>query len=100
MKNWRMWLHGLVSAVIGGAANSIVAMYVAPETFNLQEMSKLSQLAFGSGVISAALYLKESPLPKLKSRTVRTVTTTVEKTETAKLEPDSTKSDVTETKKD
>jgi hypothetical protein len=83
MKDWRMWLHGLISAIIGGISTSIVAMWVAPDTFNFSDLEKLGQLALGSGLINAAMYLKQSPLPKIKthvSRTVERTTTVTEET--------------------
>ena len=62
---WQTWLKGLVSAVIGGAANSITVMVVSPQDFNLQEgAGKLAMVAIVSAIVAAAMYLKESPLPK------------------------------------
>jgi len=58
------WLKGLLSAIIGGAANSITVMVVEPTSFNLQEgLSKLLSVAAVSAIVSAAMYLKQSPLP-------------------------------------
>jgi len=58
------WLQGLLSAIIGGAANSITVMVVEPTSFNLQEgLSKLLSVAAVSAIVSAAMYLKQSPLP-------------------------------------
>jgi hypothetical protein len=62
---WQTWLKGLVSAVIGGAANSVTVMVVSPQDFNLQEgAGKLATVALVSAIVACALYLKESPLPK------------------------------------
>lgn len=61
--NWKRWIHSLIAAVIGGVANSVTAMFVAPETFNLKDLSKLAQLAGGSAIISLMFFLKKSPLP-------------------------------------
>lgn len=58
------WLKGLLSAIIGGAANSITVMVVEPTSFNLQEgLSKLLSVAAVSAIVAAAMYLKQSPLP-------------------------------------
>ena len=66
MKNWENWLYGLMSAMIGGAANSVIVILVSPESFNFQEgLPKLGTAAFAFGIVSAALYLKQSPLPCL-----------------------------------
>lgn len=63
-KNWHHWLHGLIGAFIGGSANTITNMIVSPETFNLNAgLPKVLEAALLSGIISAALFLKQSPLP-------------------------------------
>lgn len=63
--NWKLWLHGLAAAFIGGAANAISNIAVAPETFNFEAgLKKLLMSALVSGVLGAALYLKKSPVPE------------------------------------
>jgi hypothetical protein len=65
--NWRHWLKGLASAVIGAAANSVTVNIVAPETFNINEgLPKLGTVAAVSALVAAANYLKQSPLPGQK----------------------------------
>lgn len=62
---WRHWLHGLIGAAIGGGANAITTMIIAPAQFNLQEGYKnVLMSAIVSAIVSAALYLKQSPLPE------------------------------------
>jgi hypothetical protein len=62
-----LWGKGLVAAFIGGAANSVSVMIVDPVAFNLNEgVSKVGTVALVSGVVSAALYLKQSPIPEIK----------------------------------
>ena len=64
---WMTWLKGLISAMIGGAANAVTTMIVAPDTFNLREgLGKLGTVSAVSALISAAMYLKSSPLPGAK----------------------------------
>jgi hypothetical protein len=63
---WELWVKGLIAAFIGGAANSFSAWIIAPDVFNFNDLHKLSELAIASGIISAALYLTKSPLPKLQ----------------------------------
>jgi hypothetical protein len=59
------WLLGLLSAVIGGAATAISMVVVDPMTYNIHEgWNKLLEVAIVSGVVSAAFYLKQSPVPK------------------------------------
>lgn len=63
--NWKHWLYGLGTAIISGAANSIVVMAIDPAQFNLGEgLGKLGTVALVSAIISTAAYLKQAPLPK------------------------------------
>lgn len=64
LKSWEMWVKGLIAAIIGGAANAVTTVIVAPETFNFQEgLGKLGAVVASSSIVSAALYLKQSPVP-------------------------------------
>jgi len=68
--NFKTWIHGLGAAVVGGAANAITNLIVAPETFNLGAgWKKLVSCVIVSSILSAAFYLKQSPLPDDKSQT-------------------------------
>ena len=59
------WLKGLVSAAIGGAANSITVMIVDPVAFNLTDgFGKVASVAAVSAIVAMAMYLKKSPLPE------------------------------------
>jgi hypothetical protein len=63
-KSVRLWVKGLVAAAVGGAANSIVNIGIAPETFNFQDgLGRLAAAAGASAILSMALYLKQSPVP-------------------------------------
>lgn len=58
------WLKGLLAAFIGGSANAVTVMVIDPTAFNLNEQwRKTASAALVSGLVSAALYLKQSPLP-------------------------------------
>ena len=62
--NTNAWLKGLISAVIGGAANSVTVSVVDPATFNLSDgAGKLGTVALVSAIVSASAYLKQSPIP-------------------------------------
>ncbi len=64
-----LWLKGLASAVVGGAANSITVMIAAPDQFNLAEGWKnLISVCAVSMIVAAAMYLKASPLPGLNPK--------------------------------
>ena len=68
MSNWRTWCRGLASAVIGGAANAVTVMIVEPASFNLQEgFDKLAAVVVVSAIVSAAMFLKQSPIPEASS---------------------------------
>lgn len=65
--NWKAWLHGLGSAFIGGGANVVATMAIDPDDFNITTgISRVGALWMASGIVSAALYLKQSPLPQLQ----------------------------------
>ncbi|WP_263415348.1 hypothetical protein [Terriglobus albidus] len=72
-RNMRLWLHGLGAAFIGGAATSLATVLVDSEKFNIDTLLGLQHLAFVAmvaGIVSAAGYLKQSPLPPVEdSRT-------------------------------
>jgi len=67
IRDYRIWLRGLVAAAIGGGANAVTAMIVDPTTFNLATgLPQVGQMAAVSAAVSVALYLKQSPLPEVK----------------------------------
>lgn len=62
--NWQNWLKGLIAAAIGGAANAVTVMIVDPINFNLTTgLTKLGTVVLISMIVSAAMYLKQSPIP-------------------------------------
>jgi len=63
--NWRLWFKGLMSAFIGGGASAITVIIIDPINFNPLQggAMKVLMVALVSGCLSAALYLKQSPLP-------------------------------------
>ena len=65
MNSTRIWIEGLVAALIGGAANAITVIVVDPLNFNLGEgLGKLFQVVAVGGLVAAAAFLKQSPIPK------------------------------------
>lgn len=64
--NWKRWLYRLAWSVIGGTANTAVAMIVDPKAFNLADLPKLGNFAIGAALVSLVLYLQKEPLPKLE----------------------------------
>jgi len=68
-KNPKVWLHGLIAAIIGGGANSVCASLVAPDSFNIENgecLVRILKLFLISGTLNALFFLKENPLPSLK----------------------------------
>jgi hypothetical protein len=72
MKTFIHWIHGLGAAFIGGGAGAVSAAFSAmlldPVKFNLADglgkVLKMMGMTFVvSGIISTAMYLKQSPLP-------------------------------------
>jgi hypothetical protein len=72
-KSMRLWLHGLGAAFIGGAATSLATILVDSDKFNFDTflgLQRLAVVAVVAGIVSAAGYLKQSPLPPVEdSRT-------------------------------
>lgn len=67
MNSTRVWLEGLVAALIGGAANAVTVIVVDPLNFNLGEgLPKLLQVVAVGAIVAAAAFLKQSPIPAEK----------------------------------
>ena len=75
MRNWQLWLKGLVAAGIAGAANGVMTGFAAvgidPQHFNLQAglrdtLTIAAVSALMSAIVAVAAYLKQSPLPQEK----------------------------------
>jgi hypothetical protein len=80
--NWKTWIYSLLSAAIGGAANSLGGFIVAPDVFNFSHsgIQKLGELALFGAAVPVLTLLKQSPLPALSSTTTTTATLTKETT--------------------
>ena len=67
MSDWRIWLKGLVAAVLSSAANSMSVLIADPQHFNptiAGGFRNLGIVALVGAIVGAALYLKQSPVPK------------------------------------
>ena len=64
--NWRVWVRGLMAALINGAASSVTVVIVDPVDFSPFNggLGKLATVAAVSAFFGGALYLKEHPLPE------------------------------------
>lgn len=63
MAKWKVWLLGIWSALLSGAATTIGVMIADPKTFNLEDWKKLLIVAGISAGVSVINYLRQSPLP-------------------------------------
>lgn len=70
--SWEAWLFGLTAAFIGGGAGSvtsgIASMGIDPQHFNLRSglydtVALMGAAFLVNGLLSACLYLRQSPLP-------------------------------------
>ena len=63
---WRSWLYALVAAAIGGGATAVVSIAggqaIGAATFTPRQ---LLAVAVVSAVVNVAMFLKQSPLPKV-----------------------------------
>lgn len=63
--SWRLWLRGLVGAIIGALGNAVTLMVTDPATYNIfadGNGRKLAEFCIGSAMVSAALYIKTHPI--------------------------------------
>ena len=67
-KNTAFWVHGLVSAFIGGAVTvcADIGADAILEGEVVLNFKKLGLKALVMGIIMAGIYLKQSPLPQLE----------------------------------
>jgi hypothetical protein len=65
MNSWKPWLHGLFAVIIGGAASGAAAAFAEPQDFNFSHSGLIAfaKVIVVGGLIPAAAYLKQSPLP-------------------------------------
>ena len=64
--SWRLWLRGLIGAIIGSLGNALTLMITDPATYNIFDRgnwTNLSQFCVGSAIISAGLYVKTHQIP-------------------------------------
>lgn len=65
----KIWVEGLIAALIGGAANAVTVIVVDPLNFNLGEgLPKLLQVVAVGAIVAAAAFLKQSPIPTAEEK--------------------------------
>lgn len=62
----RLWIQGIISALITGFTTAITTIIVVPEAFNAtpEGIKKTLIVAGVSAALSVANFLKQSPIPK------------------------------------
>ncbi len=99
--DWGDWAAGLIAGFVGGGASAVVGSlaisFQDPKDFSIGTTKFLSvagTIFLVSGILNAAMYLKQNPIPKVKTVvTVETVkqespTTVVRKTvEETRVDP-------------
>jgi hypothetical protein len=63
----RIWFKGLAAATISSATNSVSVLIADPSHFKpdgAAGFKNLAVVALMSAIVGAALYLKQSPIPK------------------------------------
>jgi hypothetical protein len=63
--NWKVWLHSLIAAGIGGGANAALNALTMPDVFNLSSLGieHLWKGALIGALVPVLTLLKQSPLP-------------------------------------
>lgn len=67
-QNTRVWIRGLVAAIVSAGSSAVTVMVVDPNDFNPfadagAGWSKLGTVVLVNAIFGAALYLKSHPLP-------------------------------------
>ena len=65
----KIWIEGLLAALVGGGANAVTVIVVDPLNFNLGDgLPKLLQVVAVGAIVAAAAFLKQSPIPKAEQK--------------------------------
>ena len=59
-----IWLKGLISALLSGAATGASAVFILPVEFNSENLSKFGYMVLVGAGIGLLNYLKQSPFPQ------------------------------------
>lgn len=72
LKNFRVWVHGISAACIGGAATALGAHFTDPShvDFSSAGLHAMWKVALAGGFLTSAAYLTRSPLPTSCSQEV------------------------------
>lgn len=67
--NWKLWLKGLASAVIGGAAATVGQTITDPGHISSGHYGNVTGVAIGGALIGLVGYLVKSPLDQVQIET-------------------------------
>lgn len=93
--DWGHWIYGLVGGFIGGGSSSVVAgalsIGIAPDKFNLGDhIGNTVKMLLGcfilNGIVSAALWLKQKPLPDIETEITETTTVIEQPQKTTRID--------------
>lgn len=63
-QGWWYWIAGIVAALVNGFASGVVLVIADPMTFNIDAgLKKLLSTSALLGILGAANYLKQHPVP-------------------------------------
>lgn len=61
---WKLWLRGLLAAVIAGASSGVTLIAIDPLDFNLETgLVRIGKVALIMALVGMGLYLKKHPNP-------------------------------------
>lgn len=60
--NVKLWVKGMVAAVVGGAANAVGSAVLLPDKIKIDDLHSMGMLALGGAIIGLVGYLKKSPV--------------------------------------
>jgi hypothetical protein len=65
--SWKIWLQGLLGAVVSGTATTVGAAGAASAAGSPLAIKQIGGAAIGGALAGAVLYLKQSPIPPPRS---------------------------------
>jgi len=60
---WKLWLHGLSAAALGGLVGAIVQIGSDPSHLNLSDWRHYAGAIVAGSITGVVAYLRQSPLP-------------------------------------
>lgn len=78
MNSWKVWLHGLLAAVISAFSSAASGAIALPTVFTFDRVGLINMLKLAAipALLAMFAYLKQSPVPALTVTTTATVEVT------------------------